>query len=47
MTTGHSVKSGADALTLTGIGLGIAAAAATLMQAGVELTRFALALAAG
>ena len=47
MTTGHSVKSGADALALTGIGLGLAAAAAALMQAGVELTRFALTLAAG
>jgi DMSO/TMAO reductase YedYZ heme-binding membrane subunit len=47
MTTEHSVKSGVDALALTSIGLAIAAAAATLIQAGAGLTRFALGLAAG
>lgn len=47
MKKSHSVRSGADALVLTGIGLGIAAGAATLVQASVGLTRFALFLAVG
>ena len=47
MYTGHSVKSGADALALTGVGLAIAVAAATLLQAGAGLTHFAFSLAAG
>jgi hypothetical protein len=47
MKTSHSVESGADALLLTGIGLGIAAGAATLIQASVGLTRLALFLAVG
>jgi hypothetical protein len=47
MNSRHSVKSGADALLLTGIGLAVAAGAATLLHVSVGLTRLAMSLAVG
>ncbi len=47
MKTRHSVRSGADALVLTGTGLAAAAVAATLLHLTVGLTRLALFLAVG
>jgi hypothetical protein len=47
MQSRHRIKSGADAFVLAGIGLAIAAAAATLVHVTVGLTRFALFLAVG
>jgi hypothetical protein len=47
MKTRYSVRSGADALALTGIGFAAAAVAATLLHLSVGVTRFALFLAVG
>jgi hypothetical protein len=47
MKTRNSVRSGADALVLTGIAFAAAAAAAILLHLSVGLTRFALFLAVG
>ncbi len=47
MSTRRSVRSGADALVLTVIGLAAAAAAGALLHLTVGLARFALFLAVG
>ena len=47
MNSRHSVKSGADALVLSGIGLAVAAGAAALLHVSVGLTRLAMSLAVG
>jgi hypothetical protein len=47
MTAAHSVKSGVDALVLTGIGFAAAAGAAAVLLFSVGLTRLALSVAVG
>jgi hypothetical protein len=47
METRHSVRSGADALVLAGIGIAVAAATVTVIHLTVGVMRFALFLAVG